>query len=181
MKPILGSASPRRKELLARLVGSFDIRVSDANEACSLAVPSMRAMYTAGQKALAIEVGDDELLICADTIVWCDGRFLGKPKDEQDADEMLRFLNNKINVVYTGVCLRTKNSLDFFCAASGVKIAMTQEEIDRYVASGCPMDKAGAYGIQDPLLNATLVYGSLSNVIGLPLEALQDHLRRMGL
>ena len=178
---ILGSASPRRKQLLAQLTSHFEVRVSHADEACTLANPAQHAMFTAGQKAYALQVDADELLLCADTIVWCDNMFLGKPRDNVQAKQMLQRINGKTNWVYTGVCLRTQNACDFFCEQSAVYIDMTDDALDAYVASGAPLDKAGAYGIQDPLLNAKLLSGSLSNVIGLPIEALRRHLAAFGL
>lgn len=172
----MGSASPRRKELLAQLVPHYAVRVSHADECCTLPNPAQHAMFTAGQKAWALAVAPDELLVCADTIVWCDNAFLGKPLDSADARAMLGRINRKINKVYTGVCLRTATQSDFFVEESAVYIDMTDSQLDAYVATGAPLDKAGAYGIQDDLLQAKLVAGSLSNVIGLPLEALRRHL-----
>ena len=176
MKVILGSASPRRRELLAEITPSFDIRVSHADEHCTLPDPVQRVMFTAGRKAQALSVGADELIVCADTIVTCQGRVLGKPADSAEATQMLTLLNHNVNSVYTGVCLRTTHSWDFFCARSDVRIDMTPQALAAYVATGSPLDKAGAYGIQDELLSATLLSGSLSNVIGLPVESLREHL-----
>ena len=178
---VLGSASPRRKELLGQLTPHFSIRVAEVDEHCLLSSPTQYVMYTAGKKALAVSIADDELIVSADTIVCFEGKFLGKPADDADAKRMLMMQNGKVNTVYTGVCLRTVRSLEFFVEASDVRIDMTEPQIDHYIAGGYARDKAGAYGIQDPDMHAVLLSGSLSNVIGLPTEALEAHLARYGI
>ncbi len=175
---VLGSASPRRKELLAQLVGNFTVCVADVDEACILPSPAQHVMYTAYRKSHAIPLTDRQLLITADTLVCLDNLFLGKPTDEQQAVNMLNALNHRLHHVYTGVCLRTANSVDYFAVCTTVRIDMTPQQILQYVATGSPLDKAGAYGIQDPLMHATVTDGSLSNVIGLPQEALARKLQR---
>ena len=181
LRVILGSASPRRKEILGELVPHFEVRVSDVDERCLLPVPTQYVMYTAAKKSLAIPIKEDELLVTADTIVCLGNRYLGKPTDQEDAKRMLLDLNHRVNTVYTGVCLRTANRVDLFYEASDVRIDMTEQQIGDYVATGSPMDKAGAYGIQDPLLTATLLKGSIENVIGLPKDALKKHLAAFGI
>ena len=179
MKPyriVLGSASPRRKELLSRIVPTFEVRPSSVDERCLLTSPTQYVMYTAAKKALGTDVQDGEILLTADTIVTIDGAFLGKPADDRDAVSMLKRLNHRVNTVYTGVCLRTTDSIELFYEASDVRIDMTEAEIEAYVAAGYAADKAGAYGIQDPTLRATLLRGSLDNVIGLPVEAVAARL-----
>ncbi len=173
---VLGSASPRRKEILGQIVPRFEVRLAQVDEQCRLTNPAQYVMYTAGKKAAAIGIATGELLICADTIVCFDRAFLGKPIDDRDAKRMLMAQNGKINTVYTGVCLRTTDRVDFFCEASEVRIDMSEAEIDEYIACGLARDKAGAYGIQDAKMRATLLSGSLSNVIGLPKEALAERL-----
>ena len=176
---VLGSASPRRKELL-QPIADFSIRLADCNEDCTLSDPAQRVMYTAGLKAAAIPLYEGELLLCADTLVYCRGRFLGKPHTPAEAKEMLQFINRCPNYVYTGVCLRSQSNTEFFYALSTVVMDMTEAEIDRYILSGSPMDKAGAYGIQDEDFKGTLTQGSLSNVIGLPVELVKERLQMLG-
>ena len=178
---ILGSASPRRKEILGEIIPRFEVRVSDANERCLLTAPAQYVLYTAAKKSLAIPLNAGELLLTADTIVCLGTHFLGKPRDDADARRMLLDLNHRVNTVYTGVCLRTLDKIDLFYEASDVRIDMTDAEIDAYVATGSPLDKAGAYGIQDPNLNATLLAGSIENVIGLPKAMVAKHLAAFGI
>ena len=178
---VLGSASPRRKELLGQLVPLFSIRIAEVDEHCLLTSPTQYVMYTAGKKAMAVSIDEDELLVSADTIVYFEGKFLGKPVDDVDAKRMLVMQNGKVNTVYTGVCLRTAHSIEFFVEDSAVRIDMTEPQRDHYIAGGYARDKAGAYGIQDPDMHAVLLSGSLSNVIGLPTEALAEHLARYGI
>lgn len=175
---VLGSASPRRKELLAQLVNDFTVCVADVDEACLLPSPSQHVMYTAYRKSRAIPLIRGQLLITADTLVCLDDCFLGKPITAQQAIDMLHALNHRLHHVYTGVCLRTMDSVDYFAVCTTVRVDMTTDQILQYVATGSPMDKAGAYGIQDPLMHATVTDGSLSNVIGLPQEALAHKLQR---
>lgn len=179
MKVILGSGSPRRRELLARIT-PYELRTADTDERCSLENPAQRVMYTAGIKSMALAVNDAEVLITADTLVYCNGAFLGKPKDRADAVRMLVEMNHGINEVYTGVCLRTSQSMDFFVVRSAVRMDMTADEIQAYVDGGSPLDKAGAYGIQDPDYKGHIVEGSMDNVMGLPIEELRDALLRHG-
>lgn len=175
---VLGSASPRRRELLRTICPSYEIRVADVDEHCLLTDPAQYAMYTAGKKAAAIAIREDEMLVCADTIVYFGGRFLGKPRDEAEATAMLTAMNGRINTVYTGVCIKSAQGMEFFVAASDVRIDMTEAAIADYVAGGNAMDKAGAYGIQDDNFHAVLVNGTMSNVVGLPIEALAKHLAK---
>ena len=93
---------------------------------------------------------------------------------------MLQFINRCPNYVYTGVCLRSQSNTEFFYALSTVVMDMTEAEIDRYILGGSPMDKAGAYGIQDEDFKGTLTQGSLSNVIGLPVELVKERLQMLG-
>jgi len=171
---VLASGSPRRRQLLGEVVEEFEVVKVDADETCLLPSPAQRVMYTAGIKAEAYPQQMGQVLLTADTIVYCQGRFLGKPKGEEEAKAMLALLNHKVHSVWTGVCVKTAEWLDYFAAESKVLIDMTEREIDDYVATGSPLDKAGAYGIQDDLCKATLVEGELSNVIGLPVGRLKE-------
>ncbi len=187
-KIILGSQSPRRRELLAVLGIPFSTVNIEADET----FPShLRAgeipAYIAKQKAKAyrLELQEDELLITADTIVWADNQMLGKPRDEADAHRMLRILSGNTHQVYTAVCLATRHRiLSTFVDRTDVTFReLTDEEIDHYILHYCPMDKAGAYGIQE-WIGATAcvdIQGSYFNVMGLPTHKLAMLLQQYGL
>ena len=124
----------------------------------------------------------DQLIITADTIVWLDGKVLGKPQDEDEAREMLRSLSGKTHQVYTGVCLTTKTFQRSFSSVSDVTFAtLTDEEIDYYVDLYLPMDKAGAYGVQEWIgyIGVENITGSYFNVMGLPIQRLYRELKTL--
>ena len=181
---ILASASPRRKELLARLVPDFEIIAADIDEdALTGADPIDSAIRIARAKAEKIgSDNQDALVIAADTIVFTkDGgtfRQLGKPADAVEAREMLRHLSGREHTVVTGVCLMRGRELRSFAETTDVQFrALHESEINEYVATGEPLDKAGAYAIQGGAAAFVESYsGSLSNVIGLPMEALETNL-----
>ena len=176
MNIVLASASPRRRELLQRAGVTFTVRVSDADEQISPDTPPHEAvMSLARQKAQAVAKScPDDLVIGADTVVVYDGAILGKPADAADAVRMLRMLSGKTHTVYTGVCLLSPGKTETFFEQTQVTFyPLTQQEIEAYVATGEPMDKAGAYGIQGR--GCTLVQGICGdyfNVVGLPVAAL---------
>ena len=176
MNIVLASASPRRRELLQRAGVTFTVRVSDADEQISSDTPPHEAvMSLARQKAQAVAKScPDDLVIGADTVVVNDGAILGKPADAADAVRMLRMLSGKTHTVYTGVCLLSPGKTETFFEQTQVTFyPLTQQEIEAYVATGEPMDKAGAYGIQGR--GCTLVQGICGdyfNVVGLPVAAL---------
>lgn len=172
----LASGSPRRKELLTQVIEDFEVVKVDADETCLLTSPAQRVMYTALVKAEHLSPAKGQVYLTADTIVYCQGRFLGKPHSEAEAKEMLSLLNHKVHSVWTGVCIKTDDFVDTFADESLVRVDMTDEQIDAYVASGSPLDKAGAYGIQDELMGASLASGSFANVMGLPIEKLKSML-----
>lgn len=182
---ILASASPRRRELLAALAPEFEVVPADVDEdALTLADPWQTAQRLAREKALAVfEQNPNHLVIAGDTVVALpqgDGHLqYAKPRDEDDAVRMLMELSGKTHVVITGVALRWPKGLIAFTDETRVTFrAYSEEEAKDYVATGEPMDKAGAYGIQG--MASTLVAkleGSLNNVIGLPTERLQEALR----
>ncbi len=152
-KLILASGSPRRKELLEHSgIIPHDKRVKEIDESFS---PDMDvtqvASFLAREKAMAFdEIAEDEVYITADTIVLCDGKIFGKPTDRQDAINTLTTLSGIEHTVITGVCLRSATETYVFDDVSRVKIAkMTQEEIEYYIDTCKPYDKAGSYGIQD--------------------------------
>lgn len=171
-KVILASSSPRRKELLQTAGVEFEIHVKDVDESVPEGTPPAdAAKMTAAKKAAAIaEEYKKDIVIGADTIVVADGRILGKPKDKADAVNMLKMLSGIEHEVITGVCILCGDEKDCFAQISRVKFYdLTDEEIETYVSSGEPMDKAGSYGIQG--LGCTLVErieGDYFNIVGLP-------------
>ena len=175
---VLASASPRRKELLARLVPEFEIVVSDVDEeALTVADPFLTAERLAEAKACAVALlRPDALVIGADTVVSLNGLQFAKPRDAEDARRMLRALSGGTHDVITGVSLVSPEGTTTFHDRTEVTFRpLTSEEIDAYVATGEPMDKAGAYAIQGGARGFVAERkGSESNVIGLPLEALGE-------
>ena len=183
-KIILASGSPRRKELLAGLGYDFDIRLLpgiDESYPDGLSGEEIAQHIARGKSAPYRDtMADDELIITADTIVYLDGQVLGKPKDEQDACQMLRNLSGKTHQVITGVTILTKTREKTFASVSQVTFAnLTDEEIQHYVSHYHPTDKAGAYGIQEWIgfVGVTRIEGSYFNVMGLPVQRLYTELR----
>lgn len=180
-KIILASGSPRRKELLKEIVSSFDIITSDASETVPQGTPPhLACMFNAFRKASEVAGRIREgLVIGADTIVY-DRRILGKPADEEDAVNMLLSLRGRKHQVMTGVSLVSadgKIRRVFYDRTFVTFGDYSREDILAYVRSGEPMDKAGSYAIQGSWSShVTAVEGSLSNVIGLPLERLKKEL-----
>lgn len=177
MEWILASASPRRRELLAELIKEFDVLPARGEERVEKVPPKELVQSLAAQKAgeiSALECAKGKLVLGSDTVVVLDGEVLGKPKDEADAVRMLTALSGRSHHVYTGVCvtLTTENGVKRWLAADDTEVVfetLSKEQIETYVATGSPMDKAGAYGIQDGGL-VKEIKGSFSNVVGLPLE-----------
>lgn len=181
MRLILGSKSPRRRELLAGLDIPFEVVDINADERCPAELKAGDIpLYISRAKARAYAkpLHTDELLITADTIVWCDGHMLGKPADEADARHMLRALSGRTHQVYTGVTLRYADGREeSFVDATDVTFrVLTEAEIDYYVSRYRPLDKAGAYGIQEWIgyIGCTSLHGSYFNVMGLPVERLYE-------
>ena len=184
-KIVLASNSPRRRELLAGLGVDFEVRVlRDVDE--SYPETGMDAcdipLYVASKKADANMacMDDDELLITADTMVIVDNEVLGKPADADDAKRMLRLLSGRTHHVVTGVCLVTKAVRREFMVSTDVTFkVLTNDEIDYYIATFHPFDKAGAYGIQEWIgyIGVTGLDGSYFNVMGLPVQRIYNELR----
>ena len=172
---ILASNSPRRKQLLKMAGIRFTVLPSDVPEMVpEFVTDEKRAQCLAELKASYTSVfHPKDLIIGADTTVICEGRLMGKPATREEAKEMLRFLSGKVHTVYTGVCLIYSDEEDADCFTSETKVEfypLTDKQIEDYVASGEPMDKAGAYGIQG--LGSTLVKrieGDYYTVVGLPI------------
>lgn len=180
---VLASNSPRRRELLSGLGISYEVRVlPDVEESYPAALPVGEiAEYIAREKAEAYKsvMKDDELLITADTVVVCKGEVMGKPVDEADARRMLHKLSGCTHQVTTGVCLTTTGAHRSFSVTTNVSFKnLSNEEIDYYVANYHPMDKAGAYGIQEWIgyIGVTGLEGSYFNVMGLPVQRIYKEL-----
>lgn len=180
MKIILASASPRRKELLTLAGYAYDVVVSQCEEILPDGITPEKAVEElARQKAEDVFARNtDALVIAADTVVALGNTILGKPKNEEDAFNMLTSLSGRCHTVYTGVCLMKDGRTDIFHVATEVEFyALTEDEIRRYIASGEPMDKAGAYGIQGKgFVLVKGIHGDYFNVVGLPLAETVRHL-----
>lgn len=183
---ILGSASPRRKELLGYLDIDFTVdATSNTPEVVDPLLPLLQvAPSLSRQKSEGFHrpLLQNELLITADTVVICKNRILGKPKDAVQASEMLHLLSGCTHQVCTGVTLRTKTSVDTFSAVTRVTFRdLSEHEIDYYIGHYKPFDKAGSYGIQEWIgaIGIVGIEGSFYNVMGLPVQALHTHLLDM--
>lgn len=183
---ILASNSPRRRELLADLGIEFQVRtMSGIDESYPDSLPVLEiAEYISRKKALAYqaEMDSDELIITADTVVILGDEVLGKPTDNEDACRMLRELSGKTHKVVTGVTIVTAAATRSFSAVSDVEFApLSDEDIQYYVENYKPLDKAGAYGIQEWIgcMGVRHINGSFYNVMGLPLHRLYSELERM--
>ena len=207
-KIVLASNSPRRKELLSGLGLDYEVRTLQGLDESYPEGLSMGEipMYISRKKAAAYTLADDELLITADTIVYLEGEVLGKPADEAEAKQMLRKLSGKTHQVVTGVTLKTPLNLPLkgrlaeqdslplregrggssysFASVSQVTFAeLTEAEIDYYVTHYHPLDKAGAYGIQEWIgyIGVTRIEGSYFNVMGLPVQRLYSEMKKLNL
>ena len=178
---ILASASPRRRELLAH-VCEFEVRPTDCDESCSITAPEELVRELSRRKALACRACPGDTVIGADTVVAIDGEILGKPKDPEDAKNMLRKLSGRTHTVFTGVTVVKGGEAYTFAERTDVTFfELSEELIDRYVASKEPMDKAGAYGIQEKgCLLVEKINGDYFNVVGLPVARLSRILDSIG-
>ena len=171
MKLILASQSPRRKELLGLLGIPFIIQVSQADETMEPGkAPDQQVAEVSRRKAQATLAEPEDVVIAADTIVVCDGQILGKPRNAQDACRMLSMLSGRTHQVMTGMTVRYQDRYISCTEVTQVTFrALTEREILRYVQTGEPMDKAGAYGIQGgAAIFVESLQGDYYNVVGLP-------------
>jgi len=179
-KIILASGSPRRKQLLAAAEISFEVRVSDADESYPAELaPENVPEFIARNKALATQANDDEIIIAADTIVVVDGQIIGKPVDADDAMRMLELLSGKTHLVYTGVVIRYgARELAFTDKTEVVFNELSAAQIRHYVAKYSPLDKAGAYAIQEWIgyVGIQSISGDYYNVMGLPVSRVVQYL-----
>lgn len=198
---ILASASPRRKELLEQIGAEFVICPAKGEEVITETDPSAVVMELSRQKAEEVASGvltyneqhadlatpQDILVIGADTVVAYENQILGKPKDEEDARCMLTMLSGKMHSVYTGVTFvfidkegRTGEHC-FFEKTDVCMYPLKEDEIERYIQSGDPMDKAGSYGIQGRFaIHIKEIRGDYNNVVGLPVARLYQELQKLG-
>ena len=179
---ILASASPRRRELLGLFGIPFTVRAADIDETMDLSQPAYDEVARVSCcKALAVERGPEDVVIAADTIVVCGGKVLGKPHSREEAIEMLNLLSGREHQVMTGCTVLYGQRRETFTEVTTLHFRpLSDGEIQRYVDSGEPMDKAGAYGIQGgAALFCTGIQGDYYNVMGLPVCRLGMVLRQM--
>ena len=184
MKYVLASSSPRRKELMHRITDDFIIDISNVDEHVDASISPEEAV-----KIIALRKGEEvrkrhpsDLVISADTIVVIDNEIIGKPIDEDDAIRILHKLNNRTHLVHTAYCLFYKDKFFEGIVTSSVTFNnLSDELIKDYVLSKSPLDKAGAYGVQDndnyPIVKK--IKGSLDNVIGFPVDEIKNSINSL--
>ena len=185
-KIVLASNSPRRRELLSGLNLEYTVRVlPDIDESYPDTLKGEEIpMYISREKAGAYRnsMVEDELIITADTVVCINEKVLGKPRTQEEAKEMLRELSGKTHQVITGVCLMTCGLQRTFSATTQVTFdVLTEDEIEFYVEKFRPLDKAGAYGVQEWIgfVGVSRLEGSYFNVMGLPVQRLYQELKKL--
>ena len=182
MQLILASASPRRKELLSLFGLPFVVRAADIDETMDFSKPPFDEVARVSRaKALAVSREEDDAVVAADTIVVCDGRVLGKPHSREEAIAMLSLLSGRDHQVMTGCTVLRGSQIETFTEVTDLHFRpLNQREIETYVASGEPMDKAGAYGIQGgAALFCERIAGDYYIVMGLPVCRLSQTLKRL--
>ena len=181
---ILASASPRRKELLALAGFDFQIETAAVEETYDPTLPPEQiVMHLAAVKSAPVAARHpNETVIGADTVVVLDEAILGKPHSTDEAKAMLRRLSGRVHQVYTGVCLRRGETVVRFAECTLVHFkVLSEEEFAAYVATGEPMDKAGAYGVQGRgCVLVEGIEGDYFNVVGLPVSRLYDEIKKLG-
>lgn len=200
---ILASGSPRRKELLEQIGAKFEILPAKGEEVITSTVPAQVVMELSAQKAEEVagryreELGGENqsaskgeqavVILGADTVVAYENKILGKPKNEEDAVRMLQMLSSHTHSVFTGVTLviekqGKKEKQSFFAETKVTMYPMTEQQIHAYVATGEPMDKAGAYGIQGKCaVYIEKIVGDYNNVVGLPIALVYQNLEKSGI
>ncbi|GHT15397.1 Maf-like protein [Bacteroidia bacterium] len=184
MQLVLASQSPRRRELMQGLDIPFTVAPAyqvDETYPASLSQQEI-PVFLAKKKAeeYPYPIKNQQIIVSADTLVWCKGQFLGKPKDEADARQMLQGLSGGAHEVLTGLCLRSLQRTHTFLATTRVWFcALTEAEINYYLQRYAPYDKAGAYGIQEWIgyVGIERIEGSYFNVMGLPVQMLYRELQ----
>ena len=184
-KLILASGSPRRHQFFKDLDLDFEIRLKEIEE---IYPPELKAEaitnYLAEQKAIAFEgeLNENEILITSDTIVWHNNKALGKPKDAQDAFDILKSLSNATHEVFTSVCFKTKAESTVLYEVTKVTFnELSEEAIWYYIENYKPFDKAGAYGIQEWIgfVGVVKIEGSYANVMGMPTDKVYEYLSNL--
>ncbi|MDR2560116.1 MAG: Maf family protein [Oscillospiraceae bacterium] len=181
---ILASASPRRRELLKSAGYKFKIIPAESEEIIPEAKPEEAAVLTAKSKALEVSAKHpDDVILAADTIFFISGEIMNKPKDEADAFRMLNILSGARHTVITAVCIIYKNRIRSFFGRTSVEFyKLSEDDIDAYIKTGEPFDKAGAYGIQEKgALLVKGIRGDFYNVMGLPLARTVRELKKFGI
>jgi len=184
MKIILGSNSPRRVSLLAQMGYTFEQRIGEIEEQINPTLP-----YHEIPESIAIQkfqnlspgLSDNELLICADTLVFFNDQILSKPRNIEDAKKMLRQLSGENHTVITGVCIGGKSGFTVFSDQTFISFGeLTDQQIEYYIREYSVIDKAGAYGIQDwiGLIGIRRIEGSYTNVMGLPTHKLFSQIQK---
>jgi septum formation protein len=182
---ILASGSPRRQQIMKETGLDYEIVVRDYEETFPVGLSGEEtARYVAREKASCFRevISDGEVVITADTVVWCNGRLLGKPADRNEAVSMLREISGNTHEVITGVSILTKQDEVVFSETTKVTFEkLTEEEISFYIDNFKPYDKAGAYGIQEwiGIIACSRIEGSYFNVVGLPVQRLYRELQTL--
>lgn len=184
MKLILGSSSPRRREILSTLGIPFTVRTADTDETCDASDPALRVQTIAARKCQAVRalleaegsLSEDTVILTADTLVTLDGLFLGKPADREDALRMMRLLQGNTHTVASGICVYGYGRTVSAHEMTRVSFApMTEAEVVAYVGTGEPFGKAGGYAIQGMAARyITGIEGDYFNVVGLPVRRLYE-------
>ena len=181
MKLVLASKSPRRSEILKNAGIDFTVRVADADETIPDGTkPQDAVVFLAARKAMAVERADDELVLGADTVVVLDDKILGKPRDKDDAFNMIKSLSGRVHSVFTGVCAIGNGVSMTFSEETKVEfLPLSDDEIISYINTNEPYDKAGAYGIQG-LASKFIrgIEGDYFNVVGLPINCIYEKILR---
>jgi septum formation protein len=182
-KIILASRSPRRQQLLLELGLKFDVVIKEYNEIYPEGLSGEEiARYVAHEKAACFkyDLSDNEIVITADTIVWCNNKVLGKPLNHKDAERILNEISGNTHEVITGVSLLSRSKELTFSDSTKVTFdSLSEDEIDYYIDKYKPYDKAGAYGIQEwiGIIACSHIDGSYFNVVGLPVQRLYKELQ----
>lgn len=183
-KVVLASGSPRRQQFLKELDVDFEVRLKEVEEIYPETLKGAEITdYLAELKAAGLDgsLTPNEILITSDTIVWLEGKALGKPTDYDDAFAMLRSLSGKTHEVITSVCIKNLSKTDVFNETTRVTFnPLSDEEIKYYLDNYKPFDKAGSYGIQEwiGLVAIAKIEGSYANVVGMPVDKVYRHLSK---
>ncbi len=185
MRLVLASGSARRRELMTKCGYEFDTVVSNADEHIEASSPIelVERLALIKAKEVSLRLGGGAVVVGSDTIVVLDGKVIGKPKDRDDAIRILAEESGRTHTVYTGIAVITDDSAAVDCATADVTFAkITMPEIEAYAATGEPMDKAGAYGIQGQFaMFVTNINGSYFTIMGLPIHLLYPMLKAVGI